>query len=147
MKPRVIEVNGLPLLIPTWDPTPVEWNRNGSWAKDPVLEEEIRAGIRDYLVVVTGFTEPELVEEAVGAVARREPFTGNCGTYWGSHGCHREPGHHGLCVCRGCSALFKLTDCDPTHGRLGDAIVWWNHADDDEPMTLKLGGLHWNWYQ
>lgn len=117
---------GLEFIIPTWCPTPQEWNSGGSWIDDdPDIVARVRAGIRQAFPGLETLRHASLLET---------PFDGRtCRTFWGSHGCDLNPGHGGLCVCVGCSAILKLGD------DAGSAIAWWN--DNLEPSVL-----HWSWY-
>lgn len=126
-------VDGLEFEVPTWDPTPVPWNETGSWAKDPEVTERILAGLRRAVP-----NHEELVAEALTATAA--PVAEWCGTYWGSHGCGREKGHSGLCVCSPgedyCMAALRYGD-DNT------LIVWF----EDSEVGYRLGSLLWRWYE
>lgn len=135
MKVRTEVFDGIEFEIPTWDPTPVEWNDHGSWVKDPTVEERVRSGI---LAAIPNHAE--LLAEAYAA-QKVGPDEKWCKTYWGSHGCDRPQDHPGLCVCSirtddgekvCCSAGLKYGDADTL-------ILWWN--GDDEPSVH-----HWTWF-
>lgn len=129
--------DGLEFEKPTWDPTPVEWVPRGSWARDPALEERLKAAIREAV--------PN--HEALVAEALAGEYGGElCRTYWGSHGCDRTAGHTGLHVCGWpgdlCSAILPWGEGD-------SAIAWWSYQDDegDETDSLTLSCLHWTWFK
>jgi hypothetical protein len=137
--PRVEERDGLVFEVPTWDPTPVEWNKSGSWAKDETITESVLMGLREELLRA-GFDEQKLVKEALASKRTESDHT--CQTYWGSHGCYRQRSHPGLCVCGvngdECSAILKW-------GLDFTAILWWGSADS--PNGLKLSSLGWKWFE
>jgi hypothetical protein len=141
MLPKIEEHDGLRFEMPTWDPTPVEWNKAGSWAKNVAVTDQILAGLREALTKA-GFDEVALVKEALAS--KRTEIDHTCKTYWGSHGCYRQKGHPGLCVCGEtgdeCSAILKW-------GVNDIAILWWAETDEDgaEVTGFSLSSLGWTW--
>lgn len=128
--------DGLEFTRPTWDKTPTPWNQAGSWVDDPETDARCEAAIRAAVP-----NHAELAAEALTAV--RVPISEWCGTFWGSHGCGREKGHPGLCVCDPdptgeggpCSAGLK-------YGDSSTLILWWS-----DPVGLRLSSLHWTWFR
>lgn len=132
MKVRTEFHDGLEFQVPTWDPTPVEWNPSGSWAQDPEQEERLRAAIREAV--------PD--HDALIRQARTATGDGSCGTYWGSHGCDLTAGHEGLHVCGTpgvghCSAVLPWGEGDT-------AILWWSYIGED---GFTLSAHHWTWFK
>jgi len=137
LKPRTEFLDGIEFEIPTWDKTPVSWNKSGFWAKDEEIAQRCLESIRTAIP-----NENDLLAESRTAVDVERSNLPGCHTYWGSHGCGRENGYPGLCVCDPvtddngefacCSALLKFGESDA-------AIMWWN-AD------LRLSSLKWTWF-
>ena len=123
--------DGLEFEVPTWDPTPVEWNAQGSWAKDPELEARLLDAIRAAVP-----NHEELVAQALVATG-----DGSCRTYWGSHGCDLTAEHDGLHVCGKpgdhCSAILPW-------GTDSTAILWWSFVGHDD---FTLSAHHWTWFR
>lgn len=137
MKVKTEFHDGLEFQVPTWDPTPVEHNPAGSWAKDPELEERLRAEIVAAIPNI-----PELLAEARTAPGQSFGSRDWCKTYWGSHGCDREPDHPGLCVCSISNEDGEFDCCSMIlkYGDSNTAILWWNNED--------LPSVHyWTWFR
>lgn len=130
---RTVMVDGLEFEVPTWDPAPTPWNKSGSWAKDPDLTARLLAGI---LAAVPDF--PRLAAEANRAKAVSTSW--RCGTFWGSHGCDRERGHEGLCVCSPDLELGEPCSVGLKWGNSHTLIVAFN--GETTPSTL-----HWGWFE
>jgi hypothetical protein len=125
--------DGLEFEVPTWDPTPVEWNASGSWAKDPEQEARLLDAIR---AAVPG--HEALVEQALVATG-----DGSCATFWGSHGCSLSAGHEGLHVC---GTHGDLCSAGLPWGLDDTLILWWCFQDGDG-RTLTLSAHHWRWFK
>lgn len=135
MKVRTEWHDGLEFEVPTWDPTPCEWNERGSWAKDPELEKDLKARILNAIP-----NHKALVTEALTATG-----DSSCRTFWGSHGCSLSAGHNGLHVCGSpdpdighCSAILEWGDAN-------GCILWWSYLDREED-TFEVSPHHWTWF-
>lgn len=146
IRPATADYGGVVFEVPVWDHTPTEWNKAGSWAKDPALTEQVLLGIRKWFAS-QGIDESKLLKAAKKAQERKESDR-PCRTFWGSHGCGLKYDHSGLHVCFDQAvphmAIYEVNEKEDEFGTVGgDAIAWHVYLGDDE---FSLSAFHWTWF-